>query len=39
LAALNDPFFRGDAFLGLPPFTVFCGFLTDPVTMQPIYGA
>lgn len=30
LAALNDPFFRGDAWLGLPPFYVSFGFLADP---------
>ncbi len=30
LFALNDPLFRGDAFLGLPPFFVSFGFLTDP---------
>jgi hypothetical protein len=35
LFALNDPLFRGDALLGLPPFFVSFGFLTDPgaVTM------
>jgi hypothetical protein len=27
--ALNDPFFRGDAWLGLPPFYISFGFLTD----------
>jgi hypothetical protein len=30
LFALNDPWFQGDAFLGLPPFYVSMGFLTDP---------
>ncbi len=30
LFALNDPLFRGDAFLGLPPFFVSFGFLSDP---------
>lgn len=39
LAALNDPLFRGDAWLGLPPFYVSFGFLTDPATMPLIYGA
>ncbi len=39
LSALNDPFFRGDDLLGLPPFYVSFGFLTDPVTMPLIYAA
>ena len=39
LAALNDPFFTGDSFLGLPPFYVSFGFLTDPRVMPLIYGA
>lgn len=39
LAALNDPFFRGDDWLGLPPFYVSFGFLTDPGTMPLIYAA
>jgi hypothetical protein len=39
LAALNDPLFRGDDWLGLPPFYVSFGFLTDPVAMPLIYGA
>lgn len=39
LSALNDPLFRGDDWLGLPPFYVSFGFLTDPVTMPLIYGA
>jgi hypothetical protein len=39
LAALNDPLFRGDDWLGLPPFYVSFGFLTDPVTMPLIYAA
>ncbi|MFN5996687.1 MAG: hypothetical protein ACK47S_01290, partial [Paracoccaceae bacterium] len=30
LAALNDPLFVGESFLGLPPFYVSFGFLTDP---------
>ncbi|NJM83363.1 MAG: hypothetical protein HC844_13530 [Tabrizicola sp.] len=36
--ALNDPFFRGDEWLGLPPFFVSFGFLTDPVVMPLIYA-
>lgn len=39
LFALNDPFFRGDSYLGLPPFYVSFGFLTDPEVMPLIYGA
>lgn len=39
LAALNDPFFQGDSLLGLPPFYVSFGFLTDPQIMPLIYGA
>ena len=39
LAALNDPFFVGDAWLGLPPFYVSFGFLTDPSVMPVIYAA
>lgn len=39
LAALNDPFFQGDSWLGLPPFYVSFGFLTDPSVMPLIYGA
>jgi hypothetical protein len=38
LAALNDPLFRGDEFLGLPPFYVSFGFLTDTRLMPLIYG-
>ena len=38
LAALNDPLFRGDDFLGLPPFYVSFGFLTDTRLMPLIYG-
>jgi len=38
LAALNDPFFQGDSLLGLPPFYVSFGFLTDPQVMPLIYG-
>lgn len=39
LAALNDPFFRGEEWLGLPPFFVSFGFLTDPGVMPLIYAA
>ncbi|MFN3844785.1 MAG: hypothetical protein ACK4RZ_03050 [Paracoccaceae bacterium] len=39
LAALNDPLFRGDALLGLPPFYVSFGFLTDQTIMPMIYAA
>ncbi|MFN4154245.1 MAG: hypothetical protein ACK4HF_06290 [Paracoccaceae bacterium] len=39
LAALNDPWFRGDAYLGLPPFYVSFGFLTDHSIMPMIYAA
>lgn len=38
LAALNDPFFRGDAWLGLPPFFVSFGFLTDTRIMPFLYA-
>lgn len=38
LAALNDPFFTGDSLLGLPPFYVSFGFLTDPAVMPLIYA-
>jgi len=38
LAALNDPLFRGDALLGLPPFYVSFGFLTDQTVMPLIYA-
>ena len=38
LSALNDPLFRGDAFLGLEPFFVSFGFLTDPATMTAIWN-
>lgn len=38
LSALNDPFFRGDAFLGLPPFYVSYGLLTDRGTMVLIWN-
>jgi hypothetical protein len=39
LAALNDPFFRGDALLGLEPFFVSMGFLTDQSAMTAIWNA
>ncbi len=39
LAALNDPLMRGDSWLGLPPFFVSFGFLTDPRVMPLIYAA
>lgn len=39
LAALNDPLFTGESWLGLPPFYVSFGFLTDPGLMPLIYGA
>jgi hypothetical protein len=38
LAALNDPFLSGESWLGLPPFYVSFGFLTDPRVMPLIYG-
>lgn len=38
LFALNDPLFRGDAFLGLPPFYISLGFLSDPVVMSALYA-
>jgi hypothetical protein len=38
LAALNDPFFQGESWLGLPPFYVSFGFLTDPDVMPVIYA-
>lgn len=39
LAALNDPFLRGDALLGLPAFYVSLGFLTDRGAMVAIFSA
>ncbi len=36
--ALNDPWFRGDALLGLPPFYVSMGFLTDPGAVLAIWN-
>lgn len=38
LAALNDPLMTGESWLGLPPFFVSFGFLTDPVVMPVIYA-
>lgn len=38
LAALNDPLFVGDSYLGLEEFFVSFGFLTDPTVMPAIYG-
>jgi len=38
LAALNDPFFTGESWLGLPPFYVSFGFLTDARVMPLLYG-
>jgi hypothetical protein len=38
LAALNDPLMTGDSWLGLPPFFVSFGFLTDTRVMPVIYG-
>ena len=38
IAALNDPLYQGDDFLGLPPFYVSYGFLGDGAVMTLIYG-
>lgn len=38
LAALNDPFFRGDALLGLEPFYISMGFLTDRGFMTALWN-
>lgn len=38
LAALNDPLMTGNSWLGLPPFFVSFGFLTDSRVMPVIYG-
>ncbi len=38
LWALNDPLFRGDALLGLPPFYISFGFLSVPAVMAAIYA-
>ncbi len=37
--ALNDPLFRGDAYLGLPPFYVSFGFLTEPGSVALLWSA
>ncbi|MGB8815556.1 MAG: hypothetical protein WCC57_20455 [Paracoccaceae bacterium] len=39
LAALNDPLFRGDELLGLPPFYVSFGFLADRGAMVAVWNA
>lgn len=39
LFALNDPLFRGDSLLGLPPFYVSFGFLSDPGAVAVIWAA
>lgn len=39
IAALNDPLFRGDAWLGLPPFYVSFGFLSNQAVMTAVYSA
>ncbi|MFT4149272.1 MAG: hypothetical protein QM656_03670 [Paracoccaceae bacterium] len=39
LSALNDPLFRGDAILGMEPFYVSFGFLSDPWLSTLLYGA
>lgn len=38
IAALNDPLFRGDDWLGLPPFYVSFGFLTDARMITLVYA-
>ena len=38
IAAVNDPFFTGANWLGLPPFFVSFGFLTDARVMPLIYA-
>lgn len=38
IAALNDPLYQGDDFLGLPPFYVSYGFLGDGAVMTLIYA-
>lgn len=38
IAALNDPLFRGDDWLGLPPFYVSFGFLTDARIITLVYA-
>lgn len=37
-SALSDPLFPGDAVLGLPPFFVSFGFLTDQAAMTMIWN-
>lgn len=39
IAALNDPLYRGDDFLGLPPFYISYGFLGDGAVITLIYAA
>ena len=39
LAAMNDPFFTGDSWLGLSEYFVSFGFLSDARVMPLIYGA
>lgn len=39
LAALNDPLFRGDAWLGLEPFYVSFGFLANGPMVTALYAA
>ena len=39
LSALNDPLFRGDAYLGLEPFYVSFGFLSVGAVMTAVYAA
>lgn len=39
LSALNDPFFQGDALLGLDPFYVSMGFLTDQGAMTALWNS
>ena len=39
VAALNDPLYRGDDFLGLPPFYVSYGYLGDGAVMTLVYAA
>lgn len=39
LSALNDPFFRGDALLGLEPFYVSTGFLSDRGFMAALWNS
>ena len=39
LAAINDPLFRGDSFLGMPFANVSFGFLTDATSVTLIYAS